>query len=102
MDLPRIGRKYGHVTVEATVAGGLDAVLSGIDVALLPPGEAPNATTQWTPTSYKDGVGTILLAGPEADPTGALPVSADLAHVFARVVDGAEVDVALIGIVRVV
>jgi hypothetical protein len=35
----------------------------------------PTSGNTWTATSYSSGTATVLLAGPQADPTGALVVT---------------------------
>lgn len=92
MDLNRIDRKYAKVTVTATLANGDPATLTGVDVALLAPRSTPTAATTWTAATYAAGVATVLLAGPDADPAGALVVPATGADLWIRVVDSPEVD----------
>lgn len=92
MDLNRIDRKYAKVTVTAALANGDPATLTGVDVALLAPRSTPTAATTWTAATYAAGVATVLLAGPDADPAGALVVPATGADLWIRVVDSPEVD----------
>lgn len=96
MILSRIARKYVRVTVTATLADGSAAELDGVDAALLGPDGRPDAATVWTPATYADGVVSLLLAGPDADPAGALVVPADGAALWLRTVDYPETDVARI------
>lgn len=90
--LSRIDRLYREYDVTATLAGGGPATLTGVDVALLPPRTTPTGATTWTPATYASGVATVLLAGPDADTTGALVVPEGGADVWIRVVDTPEVD----------
>lgn len=101
MQLNRIDRKYAKVTVTATDADGDPTPLTAVDVALLPVGSTPKAATAWTASTYADGVATVLLAGPDADPTNALPVPAAGADLWIRVVDIPEVDAAKVGRIAV-
>lgn len=88
--LSRIDRVYRHYDVTATLADGTPATLAGVDVALLAVHGKPTAATGWTPTAYTDGTATVLLAGPDADPTGAVPVQRK-ADLWIRVTDTPEV-----------
>lgn len=90
--LSRIDRLYRQYTVTATLAGGGAATLTGADVALLAPRTTPTSATVWVAASYATGVATVLLAGPDADPTGALVVPEGGADVWIRVTDTPEVD----------
>lgn len=94
--LSRIDRLYRRYTVTATLAGGGPATLTGADVALLTPRSKPTGATVWTATDYAAGVATVLLAGPDADDTGALAVPAGGADLWIRVVDSPEVDAELV------
>lgn len=90
--LSRIDRLYRDYDVTATLRDGGPATIDGADVALLTRGTTPTSATTWTATTYAAGVATILLAGPDADPTGALVVPAAGADLWIRVTDTAEVD----------
>lgn len=92
LTLSRIDRLYRDYTVTATLRTGGAAVLTGVQVALLTPRAAPTAATVWTAATYAAGVATVLLAGPDADPTGAIPVPAGGADLWIRVTDTPEVD----------
>jgi hypothetical protein len=97
-----IDRKYAHFPVTATLADGSAATISGVDVALLPYRTGPDASTTWTPAVYANGIATVLLAGPDADPTGALALPTGGASVWARVVDNPEVDAAMVGSISII
>lgn len=91
--MSRIDRLYRDYTVTATLRDGTTATLTGVTVALLPPGATPTAATTWTTAAYTAGVATVLLAGPDADPTGAdLVVPSTGGHLWIRVSDTPEVD----------
>lgn len=92
LTLSRIDRIYRTYDVTATLAGGGPATLTGVDVAVLLPRTTPTASTTWTAATYAAGVATVLLAGPDADPTGALVIPAAGADLWIRVVDTPEVD----------
>jgi hypothetical protein len=91
VELSRIARLYVEVDVAATLPDGTPTTVSGVDLALLPPRTTPTAATTWTPAAYSAGVATLLVAGPDADPTDALPVPATGADLWARVIDVPEV-----------
>lgn len=94
MILNRIDRQYVDIPVTATLRNGAPATLTGVDVALLPRRVSPTAATTWIPAAYANGTATVLLAGPDADPAGALPVPLVGAELWIRVTDNPEVDAA--------
>lgn len=96
MELTRISRKYAYVTLTATLADGSAATVDAVDVSLLPMGDTPTGTTEWIRFPYTDEGAVVLLAGPDADPEGALVVPEDGADLWARVIDDPEVDAAFI------
>jgi hypothetical protein len=67
--------------------------ITAAQVALLAPRSAPNAATVWYTASVASNVATVLFAGPDADPSGAVVVegSADL---WVKITASAEVDAA--------
>lgn len=101
MNLGRIDRLYVDVVVTATAKDGTPQTLTGVDVALLAPRATPTAATTWTAATYAGGVASLLLAGPDADPTGALVVPATGADLWLRVVDNPETITALVGRITV-
>lgn len=94
MILNRIDRQYVDIDVTATLRNGQPATLTAVDVALIPPRTSPTAATVWTPASYANGTATVLLAGPDASPTDALPVPAAGADMWIRITDSPEIDAA--------
>lgn len=94
LDMSRIDRIYRDYTVTATLKSGGPATLTGVDVAILPPRTKPTGTTVWTAASYTAGVATVLLAGPDASPTGALVVPAGGGDLYIRVTDNPEIEAA--------
>lgn len=97
--LTPVHRLFRDYDVTATLPDGSPADLGGVDAALLPPRVTPTAATVWAPTDYvvdPAPAWRVLLAGPDADPTGALVVPPGGADLWLRVVDGIEVDAALI------
>lgn len=102
MDLTRISRKYARLPLVATLADGSPATIAGVDVALTPVDGRVDAATAWTPAAPRDGVPHVLLAGPDADATGALPVPEDGADLWGRVTDHPEVDVVRLDTIRIV
>lgn len=92
--LSRIDRAVRTYQVSAEVVDEANASpppLSGVDVALLPPRTSPTINTQWTAATYSNGQFTVTLAGPDADPTGALEVSAS-SDLWMRITDEPTVD----------
>lgn len=112
MDLTRISRKWGKVTLTATDADGEPITVTGADFAVLPYKATPSGSTTWTPANTfaagepdEEGVPTwvaeVLLAGPDASSTGALVAPAGASDLWARVVDTQEVDPVMVGHIRV-
>lgn len=93
LEISRVERLYRDYPVTATTKTGVPVTLTGVDIAILPPRTAPDATTIWTATTYINGVATVLLAGPDAAQSGAITIPAVGAAVWLRVVDNPEVDV---------
>lgn len=98
--LPRVAAKYADITVTATLATGAPTTISGVDVALVPPGSTPTATTVWVASRWVSPVAQVLLIGPLATvgspPTYSLTVPAVGGDLWARVTDTPEIDAALI------
>lgn len=92
MELSRIDRLYASIDVTGTLADGSPATITGVDVALLAPRATPVAATVWTAATYADGTARVLLAGPDANPVGALAVPAGGGDLWIRVTDTPEVD----------
>lgn len=101
LSLSRIDRIDLHIPVTATLADSTPADLAGVDVALLAPRTTPTAATTWTSAAYTGGVAVVLVAGPDADPTGALAIPAGGADVWLRVVDNPEVQAVCAGRVTI-
>ena len=104
MNLAQSAIKYWDVTVTATLANGSPATLTGVNMAIVPPGASPNHATPWLAASYSNGVASILVAGPEYQnpPGNALvvpPVGGDL---WAQVVDNPETDAKLVDCNRLI
>lgn len=89
--LSRIDRRTRSYDLAAVLGRPVPAGVTGVAVALLAPRGAPSGSTVWTAAEYDDGMFAVLLAGPDADPTGALVVPAD-ADLWMRVADAPEVD----------
>lgn len=90
--ISRIDRLYRDYTVTATTRTGTPATLTGVTVALLPPRTTPTAATIWTAATYAAGIATVLLAGPDADPTSAVVVPSGGADLWIKVSDSPEID----------
>lgn len=90
LTLSRIDRLERAHTITSPLTG-----VTLASVALLSPRSKPTLATTWTAATYAGGVVTVLLAGPDADPTGALavPTTADL---WVKVTNGTEVDAELV------
>jgi len=91
VEISRIDRQYVEFDTTATYGDGTPATLTGVDVALLPPRRTPAADTTWTAATYAAPTATVLVAGPDADGTGALVVPAGGADLWVRATDTPEV-----------
>jgi hypothetical protein len=74
VEFSRIDRRPVTITVTATNPDGTPATLAAVDVALLPAASGPTGGTAWTTTDFADGAFEVLVAGPDADPAGALVI----------------------------
>jgi hypothetical protein len=82
MDISAIERVNARITIATKLADGSRSIPDSVSLALLPLYHVPTAATLWfAPLSYSGGVAIKPVAGPSADPTGALvvpPAGADL------------------------
>jgi hypothetical protein len=105
LTLPRIGRKYVHIAVTATRYDRSPATITGVQVALLPPDDPPDADTVWHPAVFDEGDAVLLVEGPDAepspDPIGAVAVPVGELEVWVRIVDHPEIDATAVGRLRV-
>jgi hypothetical protein len=99
--LSPLDKVYVKIPVTAKLADGSTATITGVDVAVVPRRSEISAATTWTASSYANGTATVLVAGPAADPTGALPIPATGADVWIRVTDSPEVQAVQVGSVLV-
>lgn len=91
VEISRIERRFQTIPVSAADEDGNAVTLTAVDVAALPPRTRPDVDTVWQAATYADGEATVLLAGPDADPDGALAVPAAGADLWLRVTDTPEV-----------
>lgn len=70
---------------------GSPIALTSVVVALLPFRSAPAASTAWSPAAYVNGRVSLTIAGPDADPTGAVQVPAGGAYLWAKDTESATV-----------
>lgn len=99
--LSAIDRVYGRIDVVATLADGSPTVLTGAEVAILPLRKGPTASTQWTAVTLAGRTATVLLAGPDADPTGALTIPRGDGELWIRVTDNPESQAVKVGRVQI-
>lgn len=91
MQLSPVDKVYISIPVTATLLDGSPATLTGVDVAVLPPRTPPDDTTTWMASTYAGGAATVLVAGPDADPAGALVLPVEGGAIWIRVTDSPEV-----------
>lgn len=92
LSMTRIDRVYRTYTVTATNSAGTTITPAGVDFALVPPdANSPATGTTWTAGTLVGGSWRILLAGPDADQTGAIPVPSWGGDLYARITDAPEV-----------
>lgn len=72
MILTRVDRRSGTVTVSVKDAQNQAVAITAVSLAVVPFGSGPTSTTSWTAYSY--GPTAVVIAGPDADPTGAVAV----------------------------
>jgi hypothetical protein len=93
MKLSPVDRIPARVPLAATLPDGTPATLTDVALAVLPAYAKPRAGTTWQAVALVDGAAPLMLAGPEADPIGALVVPAGGGTLFVRVIDGDVVQV---------
>lgn len=102
VNLSRIERRFETIPIALAADDGTALALpAAVDIAALPPRTTPDVDTAWTQLTPADGAVTVLLAGPDADPDGALPVPATGADLWVRVTDTPEILPAKVGRVTV-
>lgn len=98
--LPKVAAKFADITVVAELANGTPTTLTGVDVAIVPPGTTPVASTTWVAANWVAPKAQVLLIGPLATVTSPPPYSLNVPAVggdlWARVTDIPEVDAALV------
>lgn len=73
MLLTRLDRRGGKVTVKITDSLNQPVAVTSLNLAVLAFGTGPDADTTWTTYAYSAGL-PVVLSGPDADPTAAVPV----------------------------
>jgi hypothetical protein len=91
MQLSRIDRQYAPISVVATDPDGFPETVTGIDVALIPHRSTPTDDTGWTAAAADGDRWRVLLAGPDASPSGAIVVPEGGGDLWIRVTDNPEV-----------
>jgi hypothetical protein len=99
--ITRITRKPVDIDFTVTLSDGNPGTPTGVQVAVLNRRDTPSAVTTWEDVTYTAGVISLTVAGPEADPTDALPVPQDGADLWAKVSDASYVDAVPLMTVRV-
>lgn len=88
--IDRVERIYDLGTVLAGQSVEV-ADIAGVEVALLTPRTSPDVNTVWTAVTFATPNATVLLAGPDADDTGAVVVPSGGADLWMRVGGAPEV-----------
>jgi hypothetical protein len=70
-----LDRQHWAIDVAALYGGVLPVGATSYNVTLVPPRTVPTSGNTWSGTTYASGTATVLLAGPQADSTGALVVT---------------------------
>lgn len=92
MDLSLIDKVYATFPLTVKDSSGNTVTPSTVDVAFLPFRRSPDVGTVWTSASYAAGSVTVLLAGPLADPTGAVVAPSGGGELWVRITDSPEVE----------
>lgn len=92
-------------------AQGVAIVPTTVELAVLPFGTFPTSVTSWISVTYtayvrsdsngNTGQVQVVLAGPQADSTGAIPIFSTRADLWVRVTDAPEVQAVKIDTVRI-
>jgi hypothetical protein len=85
--LDRVQRSYPLAPLFPSLAGPFTAA----SIALIPPRSTPNGATVWATTGVTGGAATPLLAGPDADSSGAVVVTGS-ADLWVKTTVGSETD----------
>lgn len=91
MNISPIDRVYAHIAITATDSTGATVSLTSVDVAALPFRADPTAATSWVAAPVTNGAAQVLVAGPAADPSGAIPIPVSGARLWMRVTSNPEV-----------
>lgn len=99
--LTPIDRVYVHIPVTAALSDGSPVTLTTVDVALLPYRTVPSSSTPWTTLPVTNGEVVPLVAGSDADPTGAIVLPTGGGTAWIRETDNPEVKAVPAGFISV-
>jgi hypothetical protein len=78
LTLSQLDRRARTYSVTTLLNGATVPPSGTVGLGLVPKGiQSPSAATVWTPVTYTAGSFSVLFAGPQADSTGAIVVTAD-------------------------
>lgn len=101
MDISPIDKVPASFPITGTDDQGNPATLTNVAVALLPYRTDPTAATVWTPATITNGRVSLVLAGPAADPSGAVAVPTGGGYLWAKDTESSTVQAVRVGFVSV-
>ena len=105
MEWTRLTCKYISVDLSSTtLANGDPAAVESVKAALTPRAEAPNEATVWVDCDLdpQTEIAKVLVAGPDADPGGALTVGENGSRLWMLNPDAPETDLFSVCVIRLV
>ena len=97
-----VDKVYVRVAVSATLADGSTYTVTGASFACLAIGGAPTSSTSWTAAStFSAGVAQMLIAGPQASPTSAVPLPPNGGDLWMEVTASPEVQAVRVATINV-
>lgn len=101
MDISPIDKVPASFPISGTDDLGNPVTLTSVAVAFLPFRTDPSAATTWTPATVSNGRVSLILAGPAADPTGAIPVPVGGGYLWAKDTESSTVQAVRVGFVSI-
>lgn len=101
MNLTPISKRTIEITITAIGRDGDPIEVSTVYVARLETRAKPDEGTVWVSASVTNNMTLVTLAGPDADPDGAVVFPSGGSELWLKIVDGIEVEAFKVGRVQV-
>lgn len=101
MNISPIDKVPASFPLTGTDDNGSPVTLTTVVVAVLPFRATPDGSTTWTPATYSSGRVHFTLAGPFADPTGALPIPTGGGQLWVKDTESSTIQAVRVGFVSV-